>query len=176
MSENNNSQEGTENGASTPIITFEVFESFYAANSDLDNNEYYKAFPTVNAGTIRSWKSKARANGSEPAPNQQQTPEDKANVWRDELIESLSNQVDNRTKELIKDLDPDSKVLVLKEQIKQLAAHPAPNNPSIPNPTGRPKMGLEKYMKYVPGSDKLEWEIPATVLLDPIKNKKLGEY
>ena len=176
MSDNNNSQDKDENGASTPNITFEVFETYHSANPDLDNSEYYKAFPSVNTGTIRSWKSKARVSGSEPTPSQQKTPEEKADIWRDELIESLSNQADLRTKELIKNLDPDSKLLVLKENIKQIAAHPAPNNPSIPNPTGQPKVGLAKYMKFVPGSDKIEWNIPASVLLDPIKNKKLGEY
>ena len=30
-------------------------------------------------------------------------------------------------------------------------------------------------MKYLPGSEKIEWEIPAEVLLDPEKNKKLME-
>jgi len=175
MSDNKNGQ-NDESGASEPIITFEIFETYHAENPNLDNVEYYKAFPTVNTGTIRSWKSKARTSGSEPPSSQQATPADKENLWRDELIQSLENQADYQTKEIIKDLDPESKLLVLKARVELNKKHPSPNTSSIPTPVGNVKMGIEKYMKFVPGSGKIEWSIPASVILDPIKNKKLGEF
>ena len=37
------------------------------------------------------------------------------------------------------------------------------------------RVGLTKYMKYKEGSEKISWEIPITEIMDPEKNKKLGE-
>ena len=105
-----------------------------------------------------------------------ESAEDRAEAFRDELIETLKSRADKRTLTLIKSLDKDSQLVVLKENEKQNLKNPMPNMPGIPNPVGAPKIGLAKYMKFVPGSDKISWEIPATVLLDPEKNKKLGEY
>ena len=70
--------------------------------------------------------------------------------------------------------DIKSALLVLQEDVKN--QKPMPNMPGIPQPTGIPKVGLAKYMKYTPGIDKISWEIPMSELLDPEKNKKLGEY
>ena len=171
---NDNNQDPPQNTPSEPVITFEVFETFHKANPDLDNSEYYKAFPTVKTGTVRSWKSKARSTTIEPTPPVQPTDKDEVLKIKEQFLETLIARADVRTKALIDKLDIDSKILVLQENEKQ--QKPLPNTPSIPTPTGMPKVGLAKYMKYVPGSEKISWEIPASVLLDPKKNKKLGEY
>jgi len=166
-----------------PTIDFEVFETFYKKNPDLDNKEYYEAFPKVNQGTLRYWKSKARESTSTPTPSQQSTssptiPDEKVQKLQQQLLDTLMSGADVRAKALaqpfIDKKDLDSAILLLQENAK--IQTPAPNTPTIPTPTGMPKPGLEKYMRYVPGSDKISWEIPATVLLDPEKNKKLGEY
>lgn len=49
------------------------------------------------------------------------------------------------------------------------------NNPSVPRPLGSKRLKIEKYMKYVPGTDKIEWNIPMSELMNPEKNKSLGE-
>lgn len=175
---NDNGQEPPQDTPSVPTITYEVFEAFHSKNPDLDNAEYYKAFPTVNTGTIRSWKSRARTITPEPTPSQHATPDDKVKGLQQQLLDTLMGGADVRARALaqpfIDKKDLDSAILLLQENAKQ--QKPAPNTPTIPTPTGTPKPGLEKYMKYVPGSEKISWEIPATVLLDPEKNKKLGEY
>jgi len=77
--------------------------------------------------------------------------------------------------EIMKDKgDMDSAILILQESVKN--KKPAPNSSSIPQPVGIPKVGLAKYMRYVPGSDKIEWNIPMSELMDPEKNKQLGDY
>jgi len=171
---NDDSQEPPKDQPSEPIVTFEVFEVFHKNNPDLDNAEYYKAFPSVKQGTVRSWKSRVRTTTTEPTPPVQPTEKDEVLKIKEEFLESLIARADIRTKALIDKLDIDSKILVLQENEKQ--QKPMPNMPGIPTPTGMPKVGLEKYMTYVPGSEKISWEIPASVLLDPEKNKKLGEY
>ena len=70
--------------------------------------------------------------------------------------------------------DIKSALIVLQEDVKN--QKPMPNTSSIPQPVGMPKVGLAKYMKYRPGSEKISWEIPMSVVLNPEKNKKLGEY
>ena len=49
------------------------------------------------------------------------------------------------------------------------------NNPSIPKPTGEGRLQIERFMKYVPGTDKIQWDIPMSEVMDPEKNKKLGQ-
>lgn len=179
MSNNNEGQEPTPpEQPSEPVITFEVFKAFYDKNIDLDNAEYYKAFPTVNTGTVRSWKSRARTPKTEPEPPKQPTDKDKIVEMQKQFYETLMATADHKTKGFAKVFydkgDIDSALVILQENAKNQP--PMPNAPTIPTPTGIPKLGLEKYMKYVPGSEKISWEIPASVLLDPEKNKKLGEY
>ena len=70
----------------SPKITFGQFNEFFKVNSDLDNSEIYKAFPSVKEGTLRSWKAKAKTEAEkppevpeEPAPEpegEEETPEE----------------------------------------------------------------------------------------------------
>ncbi len=57
-------EEVVEDGS--PKITFGQFNEFFKVNSDLDNSEIYKAFPTVKEGTLRSWKAKAKTEAEKP--------------------------------------------------------------------------------------------------------------
>lgn len=95
-----------------------------------------------------------------------------------QFLETLKGRASEEAKayaKIFEDKDDiKSALLILQEHDKN--QKPAPNTPSIPQPIGISKVGLAKYMKYVPGSEKISWEIPASVLLDPEKNKKLGEY
>lgn len=58
-----------------PKITFEQFNEFFTANDDLDNDEIYKAFPTVNHGTLRGWKSKAKILGEKTPEGEEEEEE-----------------------------------------------------------------------------------------------------
>lgn len=173
--------ENQESTPTAPTIDFDVFKAFYDKNPDLDNKEYYEAFPKTSQGTLRYWKSKARESTSVATPSQHPTtkvPDDKVEKLQQQLLDNLMATSDVRGKALAQSFidkgDKDSAILLLQENAK--IQKPDPNTPTIPTPTGMPKPGLEKYMKFNPGSEKISWEIPATVLLDPIKNKKLGEY
>ena len=59
-------EEQEESTEKTPKITFGQFNEFYKVNSDLDNAEMYKSFPTIKEGTLRSWKAKAKAEVEAP--------------------------------------------------------------------------------------------------------------
>ena len=76
-----NEEQGVEEQVEgTPKITFGQFNEFYKVNSDLDNAEMYKSFPTVKEGTLRSWKAKAKNLTETPPPEEvpdiPETPEE----------------------------------------------------------------------------------------------------
>lgn len=56
----------------SPKITFEQFKEFFDSNKELDNSEIYKSFPTVNQGTLRGWKSKAKLLNETPPEEEQE--------------------------------------------------------------------------------------------------------
>lgn len=94
----------------------------------------------------------------------------------DTLLATATSEAKGMSK-IFKDKgDMDSAILILQESRKNNAAKPSPNTSSIPQPVGIPKVGLSKYMKFVPGTDRIEWNIPMSELMDPEKNKKLGDY
>ena len=180
MSENQEGQEPPQDIPSEPTVTYDVFEVYYKGNPDLDNAEYYQAFPSVNPGTIRSWKSKAKTKATAEPSSQQSTstpPKEPLQVEKDflETLKAIASPQAKGYAKIFEDKgDIKSAILVLQEDVKN--QKPMPNMPGIPQPTGIPKVGLAKYMKYTPGIDKISWEIPMSELLDPEKNKKLGEY
>ena len=91
-----------------------------------------------------------------------------------ELLKVYKSRADKETVAVIKDLAIEDQITVLKAKEKNKP--PEPNTPSIPTPVGAVKTGLEKYLKiHNPYTGELQWEIPASVLLNPEKNKKLGE-
>jgi len=72
-------EEQEESTEGTPKITFGQFNEFYKVNSDLDNAEMYKSFPTIKEGTLRSWKAKAKAEAEAPLEEEmveEETPEE----------------------------------------------------------------------------------------------------
>ena len=175
---NDENQDNTDAPPTEPTITYEVFEAYHKSNPDLDNSEYYKAFPTVKEGTIRYWKSKARTPPTEPTPTTATKPDEVILGLQKQLLDTLIAGADVKAQALAKPFidkgDLDSAILLLQENAK--IQKPLPNTGSVPTPTGTPQLGMAKYMKYNPGSEKITWEIPASVMLDPKKNKELGEY
>ena len=87
-----------------------------------------------------------------------------------EAIEARKLNAPQYVLALIKDLDPASQLLVLKTNSERNAD---PNTSSIGTPIGRQKMPLEEYMVYNQSKDKIEYNIPASVLMNPKNNKKL---
>ena len=97
---------------------------------------------------------------------------EKSKLLLEELVKSYKSRADKETVAIIKDLALEDQLVVLKAKEKQKP--PEPNTSSIPTPMGPIKTGLEKYMKFNQYTGEIEWRIPASELLNPEKNKKLG--
>jgi len=187
MSQEQTDSEEQHDDVSEVSITFDVFETFFSKHPDLDNAEYYKHFPTVNTGTIRSWKSRAK-NSMEPAtPSQQATPPKQDNkdqpssdTYLDELIKTLMATTRISPK-LLEGLDPKSQLAVLRNYQAERKADP---NLKLFTPMGtsQKKLGIEQFVRIdersfrEKGFGRIEVEIPASIAFDPEKSKKLREY
>lgn len=103
----------------------------------------------------------------------------------DKVIESKDKKVDAFLKEaiearkinappyilnIIESLDPESQLVVLKAHAEKNAD---PNISTLGVPIGKEKHPLEEYMIYNVNKDTINYSIPASVLMDPKKNKKL---
>lgn len=183
MSQDNKDSEDVHDAVSTPSITFDVFKAYYKENTDLDNIEYYKAFPTVNSGTIRSWKAKAKTQLESEPPQTVQTPQDqpvKDNKYLTELVEVLKRTTRINPK-LLEGLDLASQYKILQNVSSEQKPDP---NIKVFTPAGgaSQKLGIEKYMKIDEkafrehGFGTVEISIPASKLYKPDESKKLKEY
>ena len=124
---------------------------------------------------IEKYNEKVKAEGIKPKVSEK-VLELQTNLYNT-LLETAPQHSKGYADIMKKKGDMDSAILILKEGIKnEKAKSPAPNTSSIPQPVGIPKTGLAKYMTYVPGTDKISWSIPMSELMDPEKNKKLGDY
>lgn len=94
-------EETKEDVTTPPKITFEQFKEFFDSNEELDNSEIYKAFPTVNQGTLRGWKSKANLLKEKPPEEEgeEQTGEDKPTPLTEKEVATL---VDEKVREALK--------------------------------------------------------------------------
>ncbi len=165
-------------------MSYDEFKEFYDKHPDLDNTEYYTEFPETNKSTIRSWKAKLKQPEIPTPP----PPEDKG--IDDEMVKLLCNQTQTPYNE-VEELDVKSALIVLKaklrniqlqqqEQEKMGAKADKTSNTSIlpiPAPIGQNKkqFGLDPYITFDTVKDEIRMEIPWDVLMDPEKNKKLGE-
>jgi len=105
-----------------------------------------------------------------------QNEKDKSKLLLEELVKSYKSRADKETIAIIKDLALEDQLTVLKAKEKtEKTKAPEPNTGSIPTPLGPVQSGLEKYMKFNQYTGEISWIIPASVLLNPEKNKKLGE-
>ena len=94
-------EETKEDVTTPPKITFEQFKEFFDSNEELDNSEIYKAFPTVNQGTLRGWKSKVKLLEEIPPEEEgeEQTGEDTPTPLTEKEVEQL---VDEKVREALK--------------------------------------------------------------------------
>jgi len=165
-------------------LSYEQFKEFHDKHPDLDNSEYYVEFPETNKSTVRSWKSRAaRPAILTPAPS-----EDEAQKYQgleEEMVKLLCTQTKTNLKEL-EGLDSKSALIVLRNKQKDQQLHPAEpptsraTNSSIlptPAPIGQSnkRFGIDPYIVFDDVKNEIRMEIPWDVLMDPEKNRKLGE-
>lgn len=165
-----------------PKPTYQKFKEFYDKHPDLDNGEYYAEFPTGNKSTIRSWKN--RAAYVAPAPPTPPTTSNKVDSYalmQKELIASLMTQTESKATEF-EGVDDKSVLLILKNRlraIKEQKPARAGNSQILPNPKpigqNNKKFGIDEYIVFDDVKDEIRMEIPMDVLMDPEKNRALGE-
>jgi hypothetical protein len=164
-------------------LSYEQFKEFHEKHPDLDNAEYYAEFPETNKSTIRSWKSRTIVKEIEtPLPTETQAEE--VQGYDEELIKLLCLQTKTPYNEF-EGVDPKSAILVLKakmrnQQIQEPTTTIRPSNSSIltsPKPIGQSvkKYGIDDYIKFDLVKNEITMEIPMDTLMDPEKNRKLGE-
>jgi hypothetical protein len=164
-------------------VSYEEFKEFHDKHPDLDNAEYYAEFPETNKSTVRSWKSRA----AKPIIDTPPPTEDEANAsnvgYDQEMIKLLATQTNTKLSEL-EGLDDKSAIIVLKNKMRNLQAQEpekktrASNAPILPqpNPIGqKKKFGIDPYIIFDDVKNEIKMEIPWDVLMDPEKNKALGE-
>ena len=166
-----------------PKPTYQLFKEFYDKHPDLDNGEYYAEFPTGNKSTIRTWKNRAAFKPpKEPTPPTTSKKDDSYTLMQKELIGSLMTQTGSKTTEF-EGVDDKSTLLILKNRLRAINEQkPAtrPGNTQIlpsPNPIGQSakKFGIDDYIVFDDVKNEIRMEIPMDVLMDPEKNKALGE-
>lgn len=94
----------------------------------------------------------------------------KSDVFLKEALEARKFNAPQYVLDLIEGLDPESQLMVLKAHADKIKD---PNQSSIPVPIGREKEPLEEYMIFNPTKETIEYNIPASVLMNPNKNKRL---
>ena len=186
MTDENNNSEDQQDDVSKPSIDFNTFKTYYSSNPDLDNAEYYQMFPSVNSGTIRSWKAKAKTQITEPKPQTPSTPQDPSDnnkevaKYKGQLIELLLSQT-RMDPQLLEGLDDNAKLKFLNNAKANTA--PDPNiRLMTPSGTGSQKLGIEKYIHMDEKSFKekgfgnVTVRIPASVAFNPAKSEELAKY
>lgn len=162
--------------ASKASISYEMFQAFYKGNPDLDNAEYYQNFPTVNAGTIRSWKAKAKKDFETPQSNPQPTPPKEEKTNMKEIIDLLipATGIDPN---LLTGMDETNQVAFLKNLMTQKNKSRDPNMPLLPTTagTGKTKFGIEKFATFNPTKGVIKVVIPASIAHDPKKSEILRQ-
>lgn len=141
----------------------------------------------MNKSTIRSWKSSI----SKPAPDEPTPPPLPAPAAASDgegyeeqtkhYIQLLMTQTGTKASEL-EGVDEKSKILVLKNKLKELQLHPtsrAPNSSILPNPNpigqNTAKFGIDEYINFNAEANEITMEIPMSKLMDPEENKKIRD-
>ena len=101
---------------------------------------------------------------------EEKAQERKLKSYLKEAIESRKAHAPQYVLNLIEKLDPESQLEVLKAHDERRAD---PNVSTLGVPIGRVKNPLEEYMDYNPTKDRIDYNIPASVLMNNEKNKKL---
>ncbi len=160
--------------------TYNKFKEFYDKHPDLDNSEYYAEFPTGNKSTIRSWKNRAAFIAPDtPPPTADKQDFD---AMQAEYIKILMTQTGANEKEF-EGVDGKSKLLILKNRLRAQKEQKPPsragNSPILPSPKpigqSNEKFGLDDYIEFDEVKNEIRMEFPLDTLLDPEKNRRLGE-
>lgn len=164
-----------------PKPTYVQFKEFYDKHPDLDNGEYYAEFPTGNKSTIRSWKNRAAFIAPPPVKGIPASDNKEFDAMQAEYIKILMNQTNSKESEF-EGVDGKSKLLILKNRLRAQKDTPPPrgsNAPILPNPKpigqSNEKFGLDDYIVFDDVKNEIRMEFPLDTLLDPEKNKRLGE-
>ena len=141
-------------------------------NSDPDNTDPKPPVPKPKLTNIEihNIKKKVKEEVVAEKDKEIESKDKEVDKFLLEAIEARKLNAPQYVLALIKDLDPASQLLVLKTNSERNAD---PNTSSIGVPIGRQKMPLEEYMVYNQSKDKIEYNIPASVLMNPKNNKKL---
>lgn len=126
--------------------------------------------PKLSNIEIHNIKQKAKEEVVIEKDKEIKEKDDKVNEFLLEAIEARKAQAPPYVLNLIVDLDPQSQLAVLKAHSEKNAD---PNTSSIGVPIGGVKDPLEEYMTYNQSQDKIDYSIPASVLMNPKNNKKL---
>lgn len=161
--------------------TYDKFKVFYDKHPDLDNGEYYAEFPTGNKSTIRSWKNRAAYVAPPPVKGIPASDNKDFDAMQAEYIKILMNQTNSKEAEF-QGVDAKSKLLILKNRLRAQKETPPPRGSNapiipIPKPIGQSneKFGLDDYIVFDDVKNEIRMEFPLDTLLDPEKNKRLGE-
>ena len=174
-------------------MKYEEFLEFHDKHPNLDNLEYYAEFPETNKSTIRSWKNRARQPITPilpptkpaitpPLPTQQAA--EGFVGYDEELVKLLCTQTNTPYNEF-EGIDVKSAIMVLKAKLRnaqlQEPTKPnrAPNSPILPSPKpigqNKKQFGIDPYIVFDDAKNEIRMEIPWDVLMNPEKNKALGE-
>ncbi len=171
-------EEPTEqDGPSEVSITFEQFSAFYKDNTGLDNSEYYKQFPNVNQGTIRSWKAKAKKQIAEESTSQQSTPQDNDRSLDrhiDNLLEAINKIPGQHFDEsLLEGLDNNSQYRLLENYQKRLEENQSTaNHPVVPdNILGSQENWIDDFSTIDGVNHKISIRIPASEMVKKANEK-----
>jgi hypothetical protein len=173
-------QESDQSKTSEPSISFEVFQEYFKTNPDLDNSEYYNAFPKVNQGTIRSWKSRASKATTPDNSNQHSTPKDQPpsstppdEKMLDGTINNLITAINmipgkHIDEKILEGMDKNSQVVLLQNMIQDIHKNRSTGNANIlPISTGisQPGFWVDNYITMNPEKQTVEMRIPASELV-----------
>lgn len=169
--------------ASQPSITFEVFEMYYKQNPDLDNAEYYAAFPAVNQGTVRSWKSRAAKASEPPKPPEQSTPPERPPAPESEQIKSMITAINNipgqhLDEAILQGMDEHSKLVFLQNWIQHVEKTKGTGNrPILPSSTGTntPEFWIDQFLTIDPQKKEIELMVPASKYIKYVNEQKIKQ-
>ena len=164
-------------------MSYDEFKEFHEKHPDMDNAEYYAEFPETNKSTIRSWKTRINKPIEIPEPTPAQVSD--AQGFDEEMVKLLCTQTKTPYNEF-EEVDTKSAMIVLKAKLKNAQLQEAEQKPSrgsntsilpAPKPIGQnvKKFGLDPYIEFDKIKDEIRMEIPWDVLMNPEKNKALGD-
>ena len=156
---------------------YKEFESYFEEHPDLDNADYYEAFPDVNKSTIRSWKSRlSNPAPAEPVPAPAEVEDKDYSKLEEEHVKLLMQQTRVDPKEF-EGLDNKSKILILKNKQKMQAKKQGSGGAILPQPVlgkGQKNFGIDEYITFDKVKNEIRMQIPTEQLFNPELNKKLG--